>query len=615
MVALCAGWIANAQINRTVFYTGFNSDKWRSIYDTTDLLGSGDCDSRASALRDIGFVFPFGNQEYTMFSVNSDGNLRLGSTVTGTGAYVAPFSGSNVSANSPKINFFGCDGYHVDSIHYVRAERRWFVEHDYTGWVMVVEFCLGTFATSTRTQMYKWQVHLYGNGNIEVVYPSTVPAQAPAVTHQQGFCFPSGTGWIVNSSNEGSSFGADGTDVHWPSGTWPEANRYYEFKRCYDYVISPTSTWQTHTDSTNYDADHVKLYAVNMYPGYRYTFKTGCGDGATADFNTLLKLYDLHGVQYGLSDDDCESNRSILICSPIYQKTLYLEVRGGTGGHYTLAYRRQECQDLDIPDYHHEIFPTTSWQTHDGNVIPENGCNHTRFIYRLNVDSGYVYTFKTGCGDGATADFNSELELYDTNGDLLADDFNSCGDGGSQIDYIATTSGYFFLVVKSRWNSSTGSYTLAYKKECLDIPNYHYEINPFSCYWKTHSGNTVNTCANKRIYRVRVEAGRLYNFQTGCGGGATADFDTYLEVFDSSGTRLAYNDDYTGCGTGLSQVQYVPTQSGYVFLVVRGFGNSTGNYTLAYRVLSPVTITVVASPTEGGTVSGGAPSTNLTYAQ
>ena len=286
MAALCVGWAANAQ-SRTEYSTGTSTIKWRTITDSTDLLGSGNYDSRASEVMDIGFVFPLGSHQYTQFSVNSDGNLRLGSEVTGTANYTNPFDSDNLSANSPKINFLGCDGYHLDSIHYVYAQNFDIGIYD-GGKLLVVEFCLGTYRSATRTQKYKWQVHLYGNGNIEVVYPSTVPAQGPAVTHQQGFCFSTGSGYIVNSSHEGIIFEPIfGSDVYWPSGSWPEANRYYRFKRRFDNGdIYPNSSWQTHTDSTTVDPDRAKWYVVSLTAGYSYLFTTGCGGNATADFDT-----------------------------------------------------------------------------------------------------------------------------------------------------------------------------------------------------------------------------------------------------------------------------------------------------------------------------------------
>lgn len=99
------------------FSTGIDATKWIPLTTTTNLLtvGSGSTthpyDSRRSTVLDIGFTFTFGSEQYTKFSVNSDGNLCFGTTATGFANYFPPpFSSNNSNANNPKINFFGANG-------------------------------------------------------------------------------------------------------------------------------------------------------------------------------------------------------------------------------------------------------------------------------------------------------------------------------------------------------------------------------------------------------------------------------------------------------------------------------------------------------------------------
>jgi hypothetical protein len=227
VAALCVGWAANAQSLADYTYaTGVDATKWVTITDSTNLLGTGNADGRASSLQNIGFTFPFGEDVYTQFSVNSDGNLRLGSTVTGTGAYSTPFN-TYANSNNPKINFLGCDGYFLDTIHYVYAENTVDANNDS---ILAVEFCLGTFTSSTRSQKYKWQIHMYPSGKIEVVMASTAPNNAPATSNQKGLCVNSQDGWIIDSDNIATHF-TSGSTVTWPSGSWPAPSTYYTFTR------------------------------------------------------------------------------------------------------------------------------------------------------------------------------------------------------------------------------------------------------------------------------------------------------------------------------------------------------------------------------------------------
>ncbi|MBR6440504.1 MAG: C10 family peptidase, partial [Bacteroidales bacterium] len=368
----------------------------------------------------------------------------------------------------------------------------------------------------------------------------------------------------------------------------------------YNYQITPAATWFSHTSSTSEASCYKKIYRLPLMSGVTYTFKTGCSNGATADFDTKLLLYDSSGSLITSNDDDsvCGNNLSRLVYTATYSGNAYLVVTGWNNhyGNYSLAYKK-DCTGSNT-DYNYTITPSlTSWYTHSGSTV--NTCDGK--IYRISVSPDYTYTFKTGCNDGATADFDTRLYLYNSSGDEMVsnDDDSECGNSLSRIVYKPTTSGYIYLRITG-FAGATGTYTLAYKKECIDVPNYHYTLTPGTS-WATKSGSNTGDC-HRKIYRFSATANQPYVFKTGCGNNATADFDTYLEIFDADGNRLAYNDD-NGCGNGQSKLDYTPTTSGYQYLVVRGYNDYTGSYTLAYRKLVARTITVAANPTAGGTVS------------
>ena len=238
VAALCVGWATNAQtLGDYTFSTGVDATKWVTVTNTNNLLAGASADGRASSLQNIGFVFPYANMYYTQFSVNTDGNLRLGSAVTGTGSYSTPFSSSNSNINHPKINFLGCDGYLIDTIHYVYAENTVDASNNN---MLVVEFCLGTYNTTTHYQRYKWQVHLYDNGDIEVVMAPTAPNQAPNVANQKGLCVNPSDGWVIASDNTATHF-TSGSSTTWASGNWPAPNTYYTFTRPYVSCPKPAS--------------------------------------------------------------------------------------------------------------------------------------------------------------------------------------------------------------------------------------------------------------------------------------------------------------------------------------------------------------------------------------
>ena len=211
------------------FTTGIDASKWVNMSSATVILSPSTSGSDALASSSpvaIGFSFPFASSNYTHYSVNTDGNLRLGNSVTATNLADIPFSTFNSDRNSPKINAFGCDGYAVYGSHYVKA-RTLSLNDGRT--ILVVEFCLGTYSIATRNCLYKWQIHLYSDGNIEIVFPSVPPSTPPAVNHQCGFCVSHEDGWVISSYTNSAIHFTTGSTLTNEAGSWFDANRYYSF--------------------------------------------------------------------------------------------------------------------------------------------------------------------------------------------------------------------------------------------------------------------------------------------------------------------------------------------------------------------------------------------------
>ncbi len=93
--------------------------------------------------------------------------------------------------------------------------------------MLVVEFCTGTYLTATRSNLYKWQVQLHHNGDIEVVY-GPAPAAPPSASRQPGLCVNSSDGYYIDGSHREHYF-TSGTNLGIASGNWPDYGRYYSF--------------------------------------------------------------------------------------------------------------------------------------------------------------------------------------------------------------------------------------------------------------------------------------------------------------------------------------------------------------------------------------------------
>jgi len=140
-------------------------------------------------------------------------------------------------------------------------------------------------------------------------------------------------------------------------------------------------------------------------------------------------------------------------------------------------------------------------------------------MYQVAVTAGYAYTFKTGCGDGATADFDTYLELYDASCSYLTGNDDGCESARSKIDWVAQQTGYVYLNVRGYSSSSSGAYTLAYAT-CNVVLDADFTYNI--------TGNTVNFSNSESTPNL--------NYSWNFGDGNTSSLQNPTHTYDCSGT-------------------------------------------------------------------------------
>lgn len=130
---------------------------------TTQLVGAG-LDATASAVTNIGFNFIFMGNTFSQYSVNEDGQLKLGGTVVGTNSYTI----TSGTWAAPLLSAFNADlrtGTTTGKVHYKvvgTAPNR----------TLVVEFKdMQLFYTTAAAGTSTWQMRLYEtSGIVEYVY-------------------------------------------------------------------------------------------------------------------------------------------------------------------------------------------------------------------------------------------------------------------------------------------------------------------------------------------------------------------------------------------------------------------------------------------------------------
>ncbi|MBO4740836.1 MAG: hypothetical protein J5605_04235, partial [Bacteroidales bacterium] len=144
------------------FSTGVGTaSDWLTPSLTYSSLATGD--DSYSSLSNLGFTFTFEGTAYTQFSVNTNGNFRLGSTQISASYYSTPFSTTNVAYNYPKIVPIGADLYGTTLTYGVSGSA--------PNRIGVYTF-LG-YPLSYSSETVNFQIHLYeATGQIKMIYRS-----------------------------------------------------------------------------------------------------------------------------------------------------------------------------------------------------------------------------------------------------------------------------------------------------------------------------------------------------------------------------------------------------------------------------------------------------------
>jgi hypothetical protein len=167
---------------------------------------------------------------------------------------------------------------------------------------------------------------------------------------------------------------------------------------------------------------------------------------------------------------------------------------------------------------------------------------------------------------------DSTLALHDGAGTEVA--FNDDGGPGldSRVEYTAMTSDTYYLDVGSYNHSYTGDYTLSTRvDDVADDIDTTDSTTPDGWSW-----GIINSAADQDYYGIHLTQGHCfvdYSVAVRCGLS-----DTTLAVHDSSGTEVAFNDDYGG--TLDAHIDYTAPSDGMYYLDVGGYSDHTGSYLL-----------------------------------
>jgi hypothetical protein len=261
-------------------------------------------------------------------------------------------------------------------------------------------------------------------------------------------------------------------------------------------------------------------------------------------------------------------------------------------------------------------------------------------LYQFKANAGEVLTATTSLPTGGTP-VDTYLRLFDANGNEVANnnDYNNVNQYSQIRNFVFGASGTYYIGVSGTPNAyydpSTGGSGQPYYTP--GTGNYRLDLNLFNP-TPDAAGDTLATAqatglgptdgtfgatasigdglyfnADVDLYQINAAAGQVLTAQTSLPAGGVA-MDTILSVFDASGNRVTYNDDYNGVYSrvtyqfGAAGTYYVGVSSASSYNPNVGGSASLGYSTGDYQI--NLTLTTPTADAEGDTIAS-ALATNL----
>ncbi|NDJ74773.1 MAG: hypothetical protein GYB65_00825, partial [Chloroflexi bacterium] len=283
-------------------------------------------------------------------------------------------------------------------------------------------------------------------------------------------------------------------------------------------------------------------------------------------FDTYLELNGPSGEWLVSDDDGGEGYNSRLTAFTLPETGAYMIVArayGGTGtGDYTLTLDYEQVQGV---------------LSYGDTVEGALGSDEPLHLYSFSGEQGDLVSISL-----SSDDFDTYVELNDTSGSYLTADDDGGTDLNSLISFFPLPATGEYTILVRGYGDTLGTYTLSLSTGEIEVV----ENQPIA-YGETADGILIS---NTHSYIFSGAAGDSVTISL-----SSAEFDTYLELLDADGNRVAADDD--GGGNLDSRIEdFELPAAGEYTIVVRSFGGSaSGGYTLALE-------STVAPPPDGDVV-------------
>jgi hypothetical protein len=300
-------------------------------------------------------------------------------------------------------------------------------------------------------------------------------------------------------------------------------------------------------------------YFAFQLPASRYGMEITIDIDAASlgsELDAYMSIYNEERYEIGYNDDADGSDPAL--SGPLAAGLHYIEVRGysGSTGSYTLKVDASpiEAKSIGLP--------------YAGTFDMSAEAKRDIFAFEA-ADSPYGLTIVIDIDAESTgSDLDLVVSLYDDGWQGIA--YNDDTDGADPYLRARVTHGTYYIVVEEYYDSS-GPYTLnvdtnSIEPHRIDLP---------------YSGQSEIALADEsELYLVELLDAATIVIDIDAEG-TGSDLDSHLYLYDENWTEVESNDDTDGSDSYIEMAM----EAGIYFIEVKGYSDSTGDYTLTVETV------------------------------
>ena len=289
----------------------------------------------------------------------------------------------------------------------------------------------------------------------------------------------------------------------------------------------------------NSGGQEVDIYQVTLEEDREFTI-----DLNSPDFDTWIELYDADCNRIAFNDDGGAGLNSLLLQN-LDAGTYFIGVSSygaGVAGTYNLSTSCREAVELCGGDCEVALMSCG---------IPEEGTFPMTECRRLSGQMLDLYSIIVAGGDvtiDLTGDYDTYIQLYDENCQLLAQDDDG-GDGlNSRLAMVDLPGGIYYIGVSSYATGAAGGFALNAVCESGDNFCVQCRVDTISPQQTLNGTLGISECSLPPFEQlIEVYAFRVDEFFEGRISVASANFDPSVALFNDLCDEVSFNDN---CGAG-----------------------------------------------------------------